>query len=368
MTQGESFVYTCCPGWGDHEFCAIKTIVKDGKIVRTEKPSYTGAEANEGYICQKGIMSCRQPYNPKRLLHPLKRAGERGEGKWEEISWDQALDEIAAKLLQLRDDYGPESLAMWDVVASVPPSQGLAAVLSSRFMGLWGATDPIQGYGLDNGPFYAAFFDMGDFYKYMTTDPANFDTSDYIIVWGANPIENQQRIAKHLVEARSNGAKIVDIGLLFDGTAGFADEFIPVKPGSDPALSLTMANLIIQDKRYNENFLLSYTVAPFLVRDDTGEFLRDAEGNYLVWDADAEAAAPMTPGEQASPVARMELDGAHEVGGVACKTASRASLLKLSGALPTSMSQPRMPTSSARWDFAIRTRAKATARSICSAC
>ena len=50
MTQGESFVYTCCPGWGDHEFCAIKTIVKDGKIVRTEKPSYTGAEANEGYI------------------------------------------------------------------------------------------------------------------------------------------------------------------------------------------------------------------------------------------------------------------------------------------------------------------------------
>ena len=321
MTQGESFVYTCCPGWGDHEFCAIKTIVKDGKIVRTEKPSYTGAEANEGYICQKGIMSCRQPYNPKRLLHPLKRAGERGEGKWEEISWDQALDEIAAKLLQLRDDYGPKSLAMWNVVASVPPSQGLAAVLSSRFMGLWGATDPIQGYGLDNGPFYAAFFDMGDFYKYMTTDPKNFDTSDYIIVWGANPIENQQRIAKHLVEARSNGAKIVDIGLLFDGTAGFADEFIPVKPGSDPALSLTMANLIIQDKRYNENFLLSYTVAPFLVRDDTGEFLRDAEGNYLVWDADAEAAAPMTPGEQASPVARMELDGAHEVGGVACKTA-----------------------------------------------
>ena len=84
----ESFVYTCCPGWGDHEFCAIKTIVKDGKIVRTEKADYTGAEANEGYICQKGIMSCRQPYNPKRLTHPLKRVGERGEGKWEKISWD----------------------------------------------------------------------------------------------------------------------------------------------------------------------------------------------------------------------------------------------------------------------------------------
>ena len=79
--KGEPFVYTCCPGWGDHEFCTLKTIVKDGKIVRTEKAVYTGAETNEGYICQKGVMSCRQPYNEKRLLYPLKRAGERGEGK-----------------------------------------------------------------------------------------------------------------------------------------------------------------------------------------------------------------------------------------------------------------------------------------------
>ena len=127
-------------------FVQIKTIVKDGKYsVRTEKPSYTGAEANEGYICQKGIMSCRQPYNPKRLLHPLKRAGERGEGKWEEISWDQALDEIAAKLLQLRDDYGPESLAMWNVVASVPPSQGLAAVLSCGSWGFGARPTPFRG-------------------------------------------------------------------------------------------------------------------------------------------------------------------------------------------------------------------------------
>lgn len=321
MAKGESFVYTCCPGWGDHEFCAIKTIVKDGKIVRTEKPCYTGAEADEGYICQKGVMSCRQPYNPKRLLYPLKRVGERGEGKWEQISWDQALDEIAAKLLELREKYGPESLAMWDIVASVPPSQGLAALLASRFMGLWGASDPVQGYGLDNGPFYAAFFDMGNFYKYMTTDPQNFDTSDYIIVWGANPIENQQRIAKHLVEAKSNGAKIVDIGLLFDGTAGFADEFVPVRPGSDPALSLTMANLIIQSGRYKKDFLLAYTVAPFLVRDDDDMFMRDADGNYLVWDEQQGRPVAMTPGEQASPCETMELDGAHVVDGVACKTA-----------------------------------------------
>ena len=317
----ESFVYTCCPGWGDHEFCAIKTIVKDGKIVRTEKADYTGAEENEGHICQKGIMSCRQPYDPKRLTHPLKRVGERGEGKFEKISWDQAMDEIAAKLLELRDKYGPETLAMWDIIASVPPSQGLHACLSSRFMGLWGATDPHQAYGLDNGPFYAAFFDFGNFYKYSTVDPRNFDCSDYIIIWGANPIENQMRVTRHFVEAKSRGAKIVDIGLLFDGSAGFADEFIPVKPGSDPALSMTMVNLIIKRKLYKEDFLLAYTVAPFLVRDDDGMYLRDAEGNYVVWDLDADAPCSTVLGQQALPCDKPELDGEHVVDGVACKTA-----------------------------------------------
>ena len=321
MAEGESYVYTCCPGWGDHEFCAIKTIVKDGKIVRTEKADYTGAEANEGYICQKGIMSCRQPYDENRLLYPLKRVGERGEGKFERISWDQAMDEIAAKLLELRDKYGPETLAMWNVVASLPPSQGLHCCLSSRFMGLWGATDPNQAYGLDNGPYYASFFDMGNFYKYMTTDPANFDTSNLFIVWGANPIENQQRIANHMVNLRANGGKIIDIGLIFDGTAGFADEFIPVKPGSDPALSMTMVNLIIENKQYKEDFLLRYTVAPFLIRDDNDMYLRDEDGNYVVWDLDTNAPMSMVMGSQDSPSENMELDGAHVVDGVSCKTA-----------------------------------------------
>lgn len=317
----ESFVYTSCPGWGDHEFCALKTIVKDGKIVRTEPAEYTGAEADEGYICQKGIMSCRQPYNEKRLTHPLKRVGERGEGKWEKISWDQALDEIAEKLLELREKHGPETLAMWNVVASVPPSQGLASVLSSRFLGLWGATDPIHSYGLDNGPFYAAYFDMGDFYRYMTTDPANFDSSDYVIVWGANPVENQQRLAKHIVEAKSRGAKIVDIGLLFDATAGYSDEFIPVRPSSDPALALCMARWIIENNRYKEDFLLAHTVAPFLVRDDNNMFMHDSAGNYLVWDANANTTCAVQPGNKEIPCTNPELAGAHVIDGVPCKTA-----------------------------------------------
>lgn len=81
-------------------------------ILRTERLDYTGPESEEGYICQKGVAAARQPYNPDRVQGPMKRVGARGKGKWERISWDQALDEIAAKLLELRDKYGADSVAL----------------------------------------------------------------------------------------------------------------------------------------------------------------------------------------------------------------------------------------------------------------
>ena len=90
----ETFVCTACPGWGDHEYRALKTIVKDGKILRTERLDYAGPESEEGYICQKGVAAARQPYNPDRVQGPMKRVGARGEGKWKRISWDQASTKL----------------------------------------------------------------------------------------------------------------------------------------------------------------------------------------------------------------------------------------------------------------------------------
>ena len=131
----ESFVYTCCPGWGDHEYCALKTIVKDGKIVRTEKATYTGAEVNEGHICQKGIMSGRQPYNPKRLTHPLKRVGD----EFVRISWEQALSEISEKVKDIQSKYSPKAFGFYGVglaVDQVPmyPLHDLKDFLGSQWV------------------------------------------------------------------------------------------------------------------------------------------------------------------------------------------------------------------------------------------
>ena len=84
---------------------------------------------------------------------------------------------------------------------------------------------------------------------------------------------------------------------------------------------MTMANLIIQRKQYKEDFLLTYTVAPFLVRDDDGMFLRDEDGNYVVWDTEADGPMSTVLGQQAMASDHPELDGAHVVNGVPCKTA-----------------------------------------------
>lgn len=91
----------------------------------------------------------------------MKRVGARGKGKWERISWGQALDEIAAKLLELRNEYGADSVALWNLPASVPPTFGLHNLMTARFRNVWGGVDPVYQYGIDDGPVYAIDYMFG---------------------------------------------------------------------------------------------------------------------------------------------------------------------------------------------------------------
>ena len=318
----ESFVYTACPGWGDHDYCALKTIVKDGRIVRTEKVIYSDPEKPDGHICQKGCLAGRQPYDPKRLTKPLKRAGERGEGKWEEISWDQALDEIAAKLNEISEKNGPESVCMWLLPAGAPPAYGFIQMMGNRLANAFGMTTMMESIGLDNGPFYTEFYSVGTTATHVLTDPRIMSQvpTDLIYVWGCNPIENQIRCAQNLVRARENGAKIVDIGLIFDGTAGFADEFVAVKPASDGHLAMAMVDYVLQNDLQDNAYLLMRTTAPYLVREDTGMMYRDDEGNFAVWSEAAGAPAFVAPKRGEFPEGGIALFGEYEVNGVKCKT------------------------------------------------
>lgn len=316
----ESFVYTACPGWGDHEHCALKTIVRDGKIVRTEKIEYTGPEKEYGYICQKGVMSCRQPYNEDRLLYPMKRAGKRGEGKWERITWEQALDEIAEKLIAIKDEYGSAAVTHWHLPAAVPPHLGITGMLATRWNNCFGAVDPVAGVGYDNGPSYATWFQFANPMMQLV-DPARFHNTELLIIWGCNPIENQQRVANAIVEAQSRGAYIVDIGLIFDGSAGKADWFVPCKPGTDAALALGMARYLIENELYDAAYMTEHTIANYLTSVFDGELVKDGQGNYLVWDLEATGPVSVAPARGEIAAARPAFTGSYEVDGVSCTPA-----------------------------------------------
>lgn len=91
----------------------------------------------------------------------MKRVGARGEGKWERITLGPGVDEIAAKLLELRDEYGADSVALWNLPASVPPTFGLHNLMTARFRNAWGGVDPVYQYGIDDGPVYAIDYMFG---------------------------------------------------------------------------------------------------------------------------------------------------------------------------------------------------------------
>ena len=289
----EKITYNACQGWGCHEHCILTTHVQDGKIVRTERTILKGPLAEGNGICQRGIMAAKFPYLPDRVLYPLKRAGERGEGKFQRISWQQAMNEIGSRLNETVQTYGPRSVIVQPFPCGYPNNlSGLGLGLAYRFVHV-SDTSMFQQEVIDTDLLQAAPLDFGDgLLLSLMQNPWNLSEGKFIITWGGNPMgaTRASRTSRLLAEAQERGVKIVHIGVMFDATAAKADQFIPVRSGTDAALALAMANTLIQERTYDENFLINRTVAPFLVREDNGLFLRGSDvvpngdpHKYVVW-------------------------------------------------------------------------------------
>lgn len=272
----ERVTYNPCQGFGCHEHCILEVHSRGGKIVRTQRAPLPGP--NPGCrICSKGIMSGKIPYADDRLLHPLKRVGERGSGQWEQISWDQALDEIGAKMNKSIVEYGPASVIVNTFWCGVPGADRSTNFdLAMRFTNALGATR-LEGPSIDMGPILASMSDMGGIIsnnKYLLNN-----CNDMIVIWASNPIgfTRPGETTNMLIKARERGCKIVQVSNLYDVTSAKVDEWIPVNSGTDAALALAMAEVIVSEGLYNAEALTKRTAAAYLVRQDTGAYLRAAE-------------------------------------------------------------------------------------------
>ena len=284
--------------------CAWNVYVKDG-IVWREEQSHVYDEGGRGGApdffprgCQKGACYSKLMASPQRLRYPLERVGERGSGKWKRISWDEALDKVADGIIAAATAHGTET-----VVATPGPNfdHGPDSAAEFRFLRILGATILDTLSGIADMPIgmiqtYGMFMNDG------TSD--DFFNSDYIVLWSANPLYTRIPDMHFVTEARYRGAHLVVIAPDYSATAIHADLWLNPTAQSDPALALAMAQVIIAEKLCQEEYIREQSDLPFLVRTDTGRFLRErdtARGGrdnaFYVWD-EQRGAAVLAPGSQ----------------------------------------------------------------------
>jgi DMSO reductase family type II enzyme molybdopterin subunit len=286
----------CYPG-----NCPIRVYVKDGVVFREEQSGTMpliekGVPDMNPMGCQKGAAWSRLLYSPERVLQPLKRAGKRGEGKWKRVSWDQALGEIADHMLDAIEEVGPES-----IINEGTPGQGglLAGLPLGRVLELAG------GLFLDPNAVINDF-SPGIYLTFGKFDPANScdDTfhTEFMMYTHCNPVYTMIPTYHFTAEARYKGAEVALVAPDCSPSHVHTDHFIPIKPGTDAALALAMAQVIIEEGIYNREFVSEQTDLALLLRLDTRRFLCQADleedgrdDQFYFWDGAAGqlAAAPL---------------------------------------------------------------------------
>ena len=230
--------------------CGITGFVKDGRIIKIEG---NPADPNsQGRLCARGQAALNHQYHPERLLHPIRRVGKRGEGKWRRITWDEALDEIASRLRKVREEGRHEEFAFHQ-----GRSRSKDAV--AAFLRAFGTNTHLNHRGLCSAArrsanltwLFESDWDLGDYAE-----------TKYILNFGSNMFEaHQGHVAGALRIQRGrfeNGAKLVTFDVRMSNTAGNSDEFFMPAPGTDGAIALAMAHTIIEEGLADETFFAEW--------------------------------------------------------------------------------------------------------------
>jgi len=310
---GEQWVPTTC--WIGKQDCGLKARVFNGRVIKLEgDPNHP---RNVGTLCPKGVGQLTALYDPNRVKTPLLRTNEKGvPGTWKQISWDEALTLVAEKINEVRER--DPRLLIWQKGRSKAKK-----FYDTAFVKATGATKMGHGAYCSDAGYRALEYTIG---LHGVLHP-DFRYTRYLLAWGWN-ITNAGgnkfcwlTWPQQLVKARERGIKVVAIDPRLRSAAHFADEWLPIRPGTDLALALALCRALIRQGTVDWPYMKKYTNAPFLVKDD-GYFLRaepegeEEKGKPLVWDAKSGAAVPYDT-ENIDPA----IEGEFTVDGVGVKTA-----------------------------------------------
>jgi anaerobic selenocysteine-containing dehydrogenase len=267
--------------WGTHTVdcypgnCPMRVYVRDGKIVREEQAGNfpiieKGVPDMNPLGCQKGVCWSQTIDAPDRLLYPLRRAGERGEGRWQRVSWDEALTAIADSMLDAIQENGPESIIELLGAEGVPWNM---VGLGRLFRMIGGLITDVNAEINDFSP--GLYLTFGKFNLCSSLDDAFH--AELILIFQANPVYTVMATYHYTTEARYNGTEVVIFAPDCSPSTQLVDYHLPVRTGTDAAWALSMCKVIIDEGIYNAAFVKEQTDLPFLARTDTGHFLRESD-------------------------------------------------------------------------------------------
>ena len=241
--------------------CGALATVTDGQVTKVAgDPDHP---LNKGVLCPKGLASLEYLYHPQRIRQPMKRLGNRGEGNWQTISWEEAIDFTAKSLMNVKDRFGPEAIAFMRGAA-----KGVQDELLARFANLVGSPNFLSmGYVCFIPRHHASMLTYGHF-----PIPDIDHPSKTIIVWGENTSETLFHVSARILKALKMGARLVVIDPLRTEDARMADLWLRIKPGTDLALALGMIHVIIKESLYDKPFVDRYTVGFDLLRSTIEEY------------------------------------------------------------------------------------------------
>ena len=319
MTTDTKLIRTVCPAHCGIDACGILAHVKGDRVVKVEPAEFPDPKLRR--ICLRGLSSLDITYHPERLQYPMKRVGERGEGKFERVSWDEALDFIADRFKQIAAKHG------WPAIAWVLGGPGSGTTKFGAYLRLAGLTQSTRisawGYGDAGLPcgsrvLFGTQFPYGLLFGQLWSGETQ--DADTIVVWGANPGESQPlNLMRPIMDAKVKGARLVVIDPRFTVTASKSDQYIGIRPGTDTALALALMQVIFENDLQDEAFILRHTAGPYLVRIDTGQYLRGKdlglpeENEFIVWDRLTNSAKVRT-----TAGTQPELVGTFTAGGIKC--------------------------------------------------
>ncbi len=251
-----------------HGTCGTLVHVRNGRVVKIEGDPQS--PTNRGTLCIKGLSTIQHQYNPRRLRYPIKRVGQRGEGKWQRITWDEAYEILAEKFYDTWKRFGKQATALcggtgrhWQDWYAI---FGNALGLALRF-GL-----PPQCYTPRIEVITKMFgyrIPVADYYGFKGAKPR------LVVHWGCNlSISNADGMhGSRPLEVVNQGAKSIVIDPVYNNLSEKADLWLPIRPATDVALAMGFLNVIINENLYDQEFVKRWTNLPGLVRDDNHHML-----------------------------------------------------------------------------------------------